>query len=464
MKTKLLSAFFILCISSPLFSQYNWQQMNTIYPAGINNISINFSIVNEQVIWANYWNAGGKVAFTKSTDAGNTWNAISNVLQYNDQDFTVEDFQAVSENAAFLGASYILNSGKGRLYKTLNGGLTWTPIKEFATRLTYVHFWDVSTGIVVCYPDMNPTAPKKIEIFRTTDGGTTWVAKGGILLADSDPSQIPRYIHDDLNDSFWFGSSGGEMIKTKDKGATWTVIQTPYDSSHYQFGPKSLGDFVITGSNTAFFTDYNTGKLYKTTDGFITEQYVSDPGFGRQTHLEKIPNTNILIAVSGLFETGSVRGSKYSTDDGLTWNVIGNTGMVFVKSGGINMTFAHGGDGTGGYDDYWKIVKLVAGTPPNPNPNPTPTPAPNPNTGVGNPPTTTDDYVFGIYPVPTGDYLYFNSEIEDVGYTIWDSAGRLILKGNTGSKQVDVSYFEEGVYHIKILYMGTEIIRKFIKK
>lgn len=467
MRLKLLPALFILFFSTSIYSQFNWQQTNTVYPSGVSNISINFSIANDQVIWANYWNDSGKVAFTKSTNAGTTWNPIPNVLQFNDQSFTVQDFQAISENVAFLGASYVLNTGKGRLYKTQNGGLTWTPIKEFTTAVTYVHFWDQNTGIVVCYPDMNPTGAKKIEIFRTTDGGNTWVAKGGILLTASGPNQIPRYIHDTLNDAFWFGSSNGEMIKTNDKGATWTVTQTLYDSSHYEYGQKSLGHFVMTGNNTAYYTDYNTGNLYKTTDGFQTEQYIGNPGFGRQTYLEKIPGTDILLAAGGSFEAGSSRGSKYSTDYGITWHAIGTPGRVSVKSAGLNMTFAHGGvSGTGGYPDYWKIVKLTGGLPTTnpPTTPPTPTNPTTPGAGVEPPGSTPKELVFGIYPIPTGNYLYFNSETEDVGYTIWDSAGRLILKGNTNSKQVDVSYFEEGVYHIKVLYRGKEIIRKFIKK
>ncbi|HEX7870056.1 MAG TPA: sialidase family protein, partial [Chryseobacterium sp.] len=103
--------------------------MNTVYPSGVNNISINYSIVNDQVIWANSWNDMGRVAYSKSTDGGNTWNAIPTVFQYNDSNFRVTDFFAVSENVAFLAASYQNNIGRGRLYKTVNGGATWSAVK-----------------------------------------------------------------------------------------------------------------------------------------------------------------------------------------------------------------------------------------------------------------------------------------------------------------------------------------------
>ncbi len=467
---KLLSSFFITCLLHPALGQFNWQHMNTVYPATAANATINYSIADQQVVWACHWNDQGKVAFTKTTDGGATWQAVPNLQNYSDQFFAVSDLHAVSENLAYMGTRYQLNTGKGRLYKTQNGGQSWTVIKEFQTILTYVHFWDANTGIVVCYPDNNPNGSKKIEIFRTADGGATWVAKGGALITASKPNQIPRYIHDDLGDSFWFGSSEGEMIRTNDRGVTWTVTQTLYDSSHYEFGAKSLGHFQITGANSAIYTNYNDGKLYKTTDGFATEQYVGNPGFGQQTYLEKIPNTDILLATGASYGPNSSRGSRYSTDGGVTWHLISNVGRAFPRSAGLNMTIAHGWDGTGGNDDYWRIVKLGGGLPTSPGTPGTPgTPgAPGtpgqPGTGPAQPPTTPEEFHFGIYPVPTLDYLYFNSERDPIDFTVWDSAGRLILTGNTVEGKLDVSYFQKGVYHIKVRHEGQDYTKKFIKR
>lgn len=462
---KKLSSFILVFFSYlVLFSQFSWSKMNTLYPSSVDNVSIHYSIVNEQLIWANYWNTNGRVAFTKSTNGGTTWNMIPTVFQYNDYNFSVTDFFAASENVAFLATTYQNNIGRGRLYKTTDGGNTWNSIKDFTTGLSYVHFWDTNVGIVVCYPDMSNNGSKKIEIFKTTDGGVTWVAKGGSLLTNSKPNQIPRYIKDDLGDSFWFGSSDGEMIKTNDKGTTWTVTQTPYTTSHYELDSKSLGYFAIIDANTAYFTDYNTGKLYKTTDGLLTEQYVGDPGFGKQTYLEKIPNTDILIAVSGSFFPGNSKGSKYSKDGGQTWSLISNIGRARVKSKGIDATFAFGWDGLGGDDDYWRIVKLAGrpiepqnpGTPQDPG---TPQNPGNPQTGSGS-----DSDIFAIYPIPTGDYLHIKSKVLLDSFSIWDFSGRLIWKGKSADNRINVSGLSKGVYSVSVLHQGVYHYRKFIKE
>lgn len=452
---KLFSFLFLFFSFLLLFSQLSWSKIQPVYPSGIDNISINLGIVNEQVIWANYWHTNGKVAFTKSMDGGYTWNAIPTVFQYNDHNFRVTDFFAASENVAYLATANQNSTGKNRLYKTIDGGNTWSLIKDFKTILTYVHFWDVNVGIVVCYPDMNGS--EKIEIFKTIDGGVTWAPKGGALLTNSNPNQIPRYIKDDLGDSFWFGSSDGEMIKTNDKGTTWTVTQTPYTSSHFVYDSKSLGHFAIINSNTAYFTDYNTGKLYKTTDGFLTEQYISDPGFGEQTYLEKIPNTDILIATSGSY-FGTARGSKYSTDGGLTWVLINNLGRVRLQSKGIYTTFAFGWDGLQSVDDYWKIVKLN-GRPIDPQNPGTPQNPGNPQTGSGS-----DSDIFAIYPIPTGDYLHIKSKILLDSFSIWDFSGRLIWQGKSADNRINVSGLSKGVYSVSVLHQGVHHYRKFIKE
>lgn len=459
MITKLFSFILVFFSYLVLLSQFSWQKMNTVYPSGIDNISINFTIVNEQVIWANYWNTNGKVAFTKSTDAGNTWNSIPQVFQYNDHNFRVTDFFAASENVAYLATANQNSTGKNRLYKTIDGGNTWSLIKDFNTILTYVHFWDANVGIVVCYPDMNYNGSEKIEIFKTTDGGVTWISKGGALLANSKLGQVP-FIRDDLSDSFWFSTSAGEIIKTNDKGTVWMVTQTPYTSSHYQFDSKSLGYFAIIDANTAYFTDFNTGKLYKTTDGFVTEQYVGDPGFGRQTYLEKIPNTNVLIATSGSY-FGTARGAKYSTDGGQTWNLISNIGRARVKSKGIDATFAFGWDGLGGNDDYWRIVKLTGRPidPQNPQNPGTPQNPGNPQTGSGS-----DSDIFAIYPIPTGDYLHIKSKILLDSFSIWDFSGRLIWQGKSADNRINVSGLSKGVYSVSVLHQGVHHYRKFIKE
>lgn len=119
---KKLLSLYLFSVMTSSYAQFYWLHMNTVYPATAANATINYSIADQQVVWACHWNDQGKVAFTKTTDGGATWQAVPNLQNYSDQFFAVSDLHAVSENLAYMGTRYQLNTGKGRLYKTQNGG------------------------------------------------------------------------------------------------------------------------------------------------------------------------------------------------------------------------------------------------------------------------------------------------------------------------------------------------------
>ena len=106
------------------------------------------------------------MAFSKSFNGGSTWEAVPLVQQFNENSFRIMDFIAVSENVAYIGASYMANINKGRLYKTVDGGLTWNSVKDFDTIINYVHFWNSNEGIVVCHPNMQSWGSQKIEVYK----------------------------------------------------------------------------------------------------------------------------------------------------------------------------------------------------------------------------------------------------------------------------------------------------------
>ena len=290
-----------------------------------------------------------------------------------------------------------------------------------------------------------------MKCIKTNDGGNTWVPKGGSLFTNSQTGQITRGCRDDKGDSFWFGTSSGEMIMTNDRGNTWQVVKTLYDSCNYEYA-NSFGDFSILDNNTAMYVNFNSGKIYKTTDGFITEQYVGDPGFGIGTCIEKIPNTNIWLASGSFYVPGAVRGSKYSIDYGVSWISISDKGRASIKSLGLNATFAYGWDGIDGVLDYWRVVKLsgnIAGS--------------TVETPPGTPIPPTDEDPFFIFPIPTADYLYVNSKIVIDSYQIWDTSGRLIASGKPGENKIYVAWLPKADYIVKVKHLGIEHVRKIIK-
>ena len=98
----------------------------------------------------------------RSTNMGNTWSAINVPV--------ATDLQAVSFVNSQLGYASGTNS---QVVKTTDAGLTWAPVTPpSATSYTLqaVEFIDANTGWVFANFGNVPGG----NIFKTTDGGTTW--------------------------------------------------------------------------------------------------------------------------------------------------------------------------------------------------------------------------------------------------------------------------------------------------
>ena len=157
---KLSLAVFLLAASATLgLAQNRWTQPKlTSQTSNTTQLLIAVSPVNSQVVWA----AGTGGTFVLSTDGGETWKAGvvpgAESLQF-------RDVQGVSDKIAYL-LSIGNNTGNFRIYKTVDGGATWTV--EFKNQLKNAFydcfaFWTPDRGITQSdsvngvFPDIRTT-------------------------------------------------------------------------------------------------------------------------------------------------------------------------------------------------------------------------------------------------------------------------------------------------------------------
>jgi photosystem II stability/assembly factor-like uncharacterized protein len=191
--------------------------------------------VNPQVVWA----CGRDGTFTVTTDGGQTWNAGvvpgAETLQF-------RDVQAFSASVAYL-MSIGANPTDFRIYKTTDGGATWTIQFENQNPNAFYDgfaFWTPNRGIAHSdsvngvFPDlrtidgmtwqdisnnMPPALPGEFSFASsgtcvTTQGGrNAWIATGGAAIA--------------------------RVLATRDQGNTWNAYDTPLFSS------PSAGAFTV---------------------------------------------------------------------------------------------------------------------------------------------------------------------------------------------------------------------------
>ncbi len=166
------------------------------------------------------------VLLFQSQDAGSTWSevALSAPLQAPDI-FTAGDWSCgslpptfVSERDGFMQVtcqSFGATPGsKTWIYNTANAGTSWTPHPAPASQGSY-QFIDALTGWFV----------GGSEVYRTTDGGKTWTKMTQHVDWNAQLSFL------DANNGFAVATAGQQpnieygLVSTADGGATWTLLK-----------------------------------------------------------------------------------------------------------------------------------------------------------------------------------------------------------------------------------------------
>jgi photosystem II stability/assembly factor-like uncharacterized protein len=146
------------------------------------------------------------------------------------------------------------------------------------------------------------TPQLKHGIYKSTDGGNTWIVKYSV-----EASSLLTYDITFVNSSTGFaGLTKGQILKTTDGGETWQtlVIDTNYANTAIYFFDAYLGySLAISGTNGIIYKTTNGGVSWANT-ATLTGSNMYSMDFSSPTHG---------IAV------GTANGLYYTTD-GTTWN------------------------------------------------------------------------------------------------------------------------------------------------
>jgi photosystem II stability/assembly factor-like uncharacterized protein len=195
--------------------------------SGTNQLLIAVSPVNSRVVWAS--GTGG--TFVVTTNGGQTWRAG---VVPGAENLQFRDVQGVSEKVA-----YLLSIGNDptdfRIYKTIDGGATWTI--QFTNELVgafydCMAFWTPKRGIAHSdsvngvFPDLR------------TRNGMTWES-----IANNMPPALPgeasfaasgTCVATQGERNAWIATGGStiaRVLATRDGGNTWNAYDTPLVSS-----------------------------------------------------------------------------------------------------------------------------------------------------------------------------------------------------------------------------------------
>lgn len=452
MKRILLSAIAVL-ISSSAFSQY-WSTQNTTFTTPSRGIS-GMEVFDASTVWAFAYDGAPLdpdnppiiQEFTKTSNGGTTW--TSGAINVGDPNMTITNISGVSGTTAWVGAlTSTASDGLGAVYKTVNGGTTWTAQQAFATSgesyLNFVHGFDANNAIAGGDPESG-----EYELYTTSNGGTSWTRVPAANLPNPTANEYGYNAgYYAVGNNIFFYTNRGRIYKSTDKGLNWTIA---FNGSTYgltDFGSATVsGDMAWSDANRGIVLKKNysgstpTGlAIYRTTDGGTTWSTVTFTGITAANNINDItyvPGTNILVATSSSQTTG---GSWKSLDNGSTWTAL-DSGVQHLGvrcfdantcySGGFNTSSTVGGM----FKSSQNLSVLDI------------------NKGINN---------LSIYPNPTKGEVNIKTDKKIKSTTVLDLSGKVLTVGS--SETVNLSAFTKGTYLIKVEFAdGSSKTEKIIK-
>ena len=450
MKKLLIISLYLTAITAQSQFQDFWTEYATAQPTQLTGVR-SISIVDENTTWLSM--RPGTVVdppirrYAKSVNGGTVWTTGSVDLGVDSANLQIGNIHGVSDLVAYAAVHPVVLSVRGGIWKTIDGGATWTKqttasFSEEGSFTDLVYFWNANEGVA-----FGDAIDGYYEVYTTTNGGDSWTrvaSSAGLVPIDNQEFAVVNNFEVRGNTIF-VGTFYGRIIKSDDKGLTWSAVQTP------------LPSFDGFGSAKMAFTDQNNGliqtndfQLFDTADGGLTWSEILNPNI-RNFNIAAIPDMpNAYISI-GQDITELVRGSSFTLDGGVTWENVNDFideididgGEIAILdssnafAGGFNFSPTEGGIYKLGDGSFSRLALLTVST-------------------------FSDDKSIAAFPNPTSGALNIaGKSIKQV--VVSDILGKQISSTSYGSLDNVVMNFDSlvgGVYFLSVTTeKGTTVIK-----
>jgi photosystem II stability/assembly factor-like uncharacterized protein len=140
----------------------------------------------------------------------------------------------------------------GVLYRTTDGGISWSPVAAATQHLDSISFPDPLTGYAV----------GGASVLKTDDGGITWNQRGIVLP----PKSLAWIRCADALKCVSATARGDELLRTDDGGSTWTAI-SPSTRALFASTYSASGSVVAVGEAGATVASSDGGHNFSSVGG-----------------------------------------------------------------------------------------------------------------------------------------------------------------------------------------------------
>jgi uncharacterized protein YfiM (DUF2279 family) len=249
---------------------------------------------------------------------------------------------------------YVAFSGGG-VWKTTDGGATWTPKSETLGSL--------STGALAMDPNNNntlylglgdPFDGTGIGLVKSTDGGNTWFAP--VYLGNA--TEIPDLVVAPGNSNIVLAATNAGLFRSVDAGATWSAISlsTGFAGAAYGWAIEWAGGtkFVAAiDADPAAASGTTQGQVWVSNDNGATwtrATGITSTGGLERISLAAAPSNRNTVYALAANPSGGMADIYKSTNGGTTWTALAASGKRYKNGNAEGRTVGTLFNGQGWYD------------------------------------------------------------------------------------------------------------------
>ena len=227
---------------------------------------------NSQVM---YTSVDGLVSFygvvEKTTNGGASWTILGGGLPSSDVGRILLAMAPNDHNTLYASIAAVSTGGLLGLYRTTDGGTTWTPQATTPNYLSSQGWYDNS--VCVKPTDANTVIVGGLDIYKSTTGGT-----GLLQMTLWSTTTSSTMSHADIhflgyNGSTLYCGSDGGVYKSTNDGVTWTDLNATISSLQYQ-----SADYDPVNSNLLYGGCQDNNKQTSTDGGLTWNQRTTGDG------------------------------------------------------------------------------------------------------------------------------------------------------------------------------------------
>lgn len=228
-------------------------------------------------------------------------------------------------------------SPSGSLYRTTNGGTSWVDVGEGLPggiscvevarsngNVVYAFSGDGDSHIPNALVFTTGNSPISRGVFRSINAGATWVKVSDMYTGSNDLVGRNMAISED-NSNYLFAATDQGLYRTTNGGTSWALVKTGnfYDVEFRPYNDNSI--YASTATSVVYSTDGGDTWTNSTFDFSVAANRIELGVRRNNTNA----SSNFVYALAGDAFTGSFQGLFLSTDAGVSFTRQSNSPNIF---------------------------------------------------------------------------------------------------------------------------------------